>query len=83
LRQAPEGITLLFSTRFSTATQAAASSAVSEYHVTKAQAIEELRRLLAIKAFTADNSAEKISSNPLRVELFSFFLFSCFRRLWE
>jgi hypothetical protein len=61
----PEGIAFLFGTRFSEALQVPAERVAIQYQITKEDAIEELRRLLIIKAFTADVDANKISPTPL------------------
>jgi hypothetical protein len=68
LLRSPEGITFLFSTRFSNDLQVAASQLSVDYNVTADQAIEELRRLPAIKAFTEDHNADKISPTTLMVQ---------------
>ncbi|CZR60727.1 uncharacterized protein PAC_10623 [Phialocephala subalpina] len=64
-----EGIAFLFGSRFSDALRVPAERVAIQYHVTKDDAIEELRRLLVIKAFTADEDATKISPTPLMDEL--------------
>jgi len=61
----PEGIAFLFSPRFSNALYGSAGRLAVEYNITSDQAIEELRRLLAIKVSAEDNNAEKISPTPL------------------
>jgi len=65
LPNSPNGIAFLFSPDFSTALNVPAERAASSYGVTKEQAIEELHRLLALKAFMADHDATKISPTPL------------------
>jgi hypothetical protein len=65
LPENPEGIAFLFGTRFSEALQVPAMRVAIQYQITKEDAIEELRRLLMIKAFTADIDANKISPTPL------------------
>jgi hypothetical protein len=65
LPENPEGIAFLFGTRFSEALQVPAMRVAIQYQITKEDAIEELRRLLIIKAFTADIDANKISPTPL------------------
>lgn len=61
----PKGIAFLFSPRFSEALDVPATRVATEYRTTKEKAIEELRRLLVIKVFMADESAHKISPTPL------------------
>lgn len=60
-----EGIGFLFGQRLSDAIQVPAERVADEYNITKEDAIEELRRLLAIKTFTNDNDGIKISPTPL------------------
>ena len=61
----PEGIDFLFSSRLSEAVQVPAQRVAIQYQITKENVIEELRRLLVIKAFTIDKYATKISPTPL------------------
>jgi hypothetical protein len=68
LPQNLEGIAFLFSSRFSEALQVPAQRVAIPYQITEAEAIEELRRLLAIKVFTADEDANKISPTPLSMK---------------
>lgn len=68
LPKSPEGIEFLFSARFSDALRVPAERVAIEYRITKDDAIEELRRLLVIKAFTADEDATKISPTPLSTQ---------------
>jgi hypothetical protein len=65
LPKSREGIAFLFSSTFSDALQAPAERAATLHEVTREQAVEELRRLLAIKVFTVDEDATKISPTPL------------------
>lgn len=58
----------LFSGAFSTTLQNTSARVAAEYRVTEDEAIEEFRRLLAIKAFTSDVKASKISPTPLSKE---------------
>jgi hypothetical protein len=60
-----EGIEFLFDERFSQALQVPAERVATAYNISKEDAIEELRRLLVIKAFTVDKDANKISPTPL------------------
>ncbi len=64
----PEGIAFLFGSPFSEALQVPAERVALEYQITKEDAIEELRRLLVIKAFTVDKDANKISPTPLSTQ---------------
>ncbi|KUJ11530.1 ubiquitin-domain-containing protein [Mollisia scopiformis] len=60
-----EAVAFLFGSRFSDALQVPAERAAMLYRTTGALAIEEFRRLLAIKMFTVDTDADKISPTPL------------------
>ncbi len=73
LPKSPEGRTFLFSPRFSEALQVPAERVAIRYQVTKAQAIEEFRRLIAIKTFTVDEDATRISTTPLSIQTFHLF----------
>jgi hypothetical protein len=73
LPKSPEGRTFLFSPRFSEALQVPAERVAIRYQVTKAQAIEEFRPLIAIKTFTVDEDATKISPTPLSTQIFHVF----------
>jgi hypothetical protein len=73
LPKTPEGRTFLFSPRFSEGLQLPAERVAIRYQVTKAQAIEEFRRLIAIKTFTVDEDATKISPTPLSMQTFHHF----------
>jgi len=57
----PKGISFLFGLHFSEALQVPAARVAIERKITKDDAIDELRRLLVIKAFTVDENATKIS----------------------
>jgi len=70
----PDGIAFLFSSQFSEAIQAIAKNVAAEYHISSEDAIEELRRLLAIKTFTVDEDATKISPTPLSKQRYSNYL---------
>jgi hypothetical protein len=61
----PEGIAFLFGSRFSDAIQGPSQRVAIISQVSKEEAIEEFRRLLAIKMFTVDEDASKISPTPL------------------
>lgn len=61
----PDGITFLFDPAFAAAVQDAAQRVAAKYGVTEDAATEELRRLLAIKTFTADTDAIKIGPTAL------------------
>jgi hypothetical protein len=63
-----EAIAFLFSSAFGAALKVPAERVASDYHVTTEEAIEELRRLLAIKAFAVDTEATKISPTPLSTQ---------------
>lgn len=63
-----EGITFLFSEAFSNAISVPAKQVAKQYQITAETAMEEFRRLLAIKAFTGDKYATKISPTPLSKE---------------
>jgi hypothetical protein len=65
LPKTPEGVAFLFGSRFSEALQVAAIRAAIGFKITTEAAIEEFRRFLAIKAFTVDEDANKISPTPL------------------
>ena len=85
----PRGIQFLFSPAFSSAIlvspyylknpktcanlKVTAEHVASTYKITQEEAIEEFRRLLAIKAFTMDENATKISPTPLSTFLEYFF----------
>ena len=73
LPKTPEGRTFLFGPRFSEALQVPAERVAIRYQVTKAQAIEEFRRLIAIKTFMVDEDATKISPTPLSMQTFHHF----------
>jgi hypothetical protein len=73
LPRSPEGRTFLFSPRFSEALQLPAERVAIRYQVTKAQAIEEFRLLIAIKTFTVDEDSTKISPTPLSMQTFHHF----------
>ncbi|KAF2436929.1 hypothetical protein EJ08DRAFT_6734 [Tothia fuscella] len=64
-----EGIAFLYSQRLSQALIEPAQRAASEYNIVAERAIEELRPLLALKTFTNDEYADKISPTPLMDEL--------------
>jgi hypothetical protein len=61
----PEGIAFLFSPPFSEALEVRAEYLAIKYQINTEDAIEELRRLLAIKAFTVDKDGNKISPTTL------------------
>lgn len=61
----PEGIAFLFSPRFFETLQATAENVADEYMITLEEAIEEFRRLVAMKTFADDQYATKISPSPL------------------
>ncbi|KAF2651102.1 hypothetical protein K491DRAFT_682473 [Lophiostoma macrostomum CBS 122681] len=61
-----DAVTFLFSTYFS---KALSGEAANVYGVSSNDAIEEFRRLLAIKAFTVDVNADKISPTPIMDQL--------------
>jgi hypothetical protein len=54
-------VDFLFGSEFSTALQDSADQASKIYDITALQALEEFRRLVAIKAFTSDVDTTKIS----------------------
>lgn len=60
-----DAIAFLFSSEFSVAFQDVVEEIGRVYRVSREQAIEEFRRLLAIKTFTFDVNATKISPTPL------------------
>jgi len=60
-----DGIAFLFGSAFSEALQAPAERAAVLFQVTEEEAIEEFRRLLAIKTFKVDEDATNISPTPL------------------
>lgn len=62
-------IEFLFGSRLSKALRVPAQRAANHYAISKEDAIEELRRFLAIKVFTADVNATKISPTPLMDQL--------------
>ncbi|RDW60196.1 hypothetical protein BP5796_11802 [Coleophoma crateriformis] len=67
LAHAPNGINFLFSTQLYDMLKGTASQdhIARIYNVTIERAVEELRRLLAIKTFMRDYDADKISPTPL------------------
>lgn len=65
LPNTPGGVDFLFGQSFSEALQITAERVAVVYKITKEEVIEELRRFLAIKAFTCDKYAVKISPTPL------------------
>jgi len=77
----PDGIAFLFGPNFSEALQVPADRVALAYQVTKEAAIEELRRLLAIKVFTVDEDATKTSPTPLSTQNYpnhlSYFMLTC------
>lgn len=60
-----KGMTFLFGKRFSKALQKPADVVATKYDITKDRAIEEFRRFIAIKTFTVDHDATKISPTPI------------------
>jgi hypothetical protein len=73
LPKSPEGRAFLFSPRFSGGLQVPAERIAIRYQVTNAEAIEEFRRLIAIKTFTVDEDATKISHTPIRTQNVPYF----------
>lgn len=61
----PEGVNFLFNSSFADALEIPAKRLAKEYCITEDEAIEEFRRLVAIKTFTVDQDATKISPTPL------------------
>lgn len=60
-----EGIVFLFSSAFTAALEATAERLVRGCGFTVEKVINEFRRLLAIKVFSSDEDATKISPTPL------------------
>ena len=58
---------------FAELVNAAASNISEEYRITNEQALEELPRFIAIKMFTVDEDATKISPTPLFMYHFPIF----------
>lgn len=56
----PKGITFLFSNRFTKSVKEKAQNLAFQFRLSKEEVTEELRRLIAIKAFTADEDGYKI-----------------------
>lgn len=69
-----QGIHFLFSPNFSEALDTTARRAAAEYQITKEDVLEELRRFLAIKVFTVDEYATKISPTPFSMKITSILL---------
>ncbi|PVH87533.1 hypothetical protein DL98DRAFT_581543 [Cadophora sp. DSE1049] len=69
MHKIPEGIIFLFSTRFSNSIAATAHNLAMQYRLPTGNVIEELRRLIAIKTFTADEDGTKIMPTNLMDEL--------------
>lgn len=65
LRVPREGIAFLFAPRFSDVLYGAAARVTRAYNTYPVKAIEEFRRLLALKVLTRDYRATKISPTPL------------------
>lgn len=65
ITNSPQSIAFLYGSRFTNAMKEAASNAAVLFNVTAAQAIEELRRLLALKVFARDDQGRKIGATPL------------------
>ncbi|CAG8975316.1 hypothetical protein HYALB_00010559 [Hymenoscyphus albidus] len=65
----PQTIAFLHGPRFSDAMNEAATAinTTGSFNVTPAQAVEELRRFLALKVFIHDDKAEKLSPTPLMI----------------
>ena len=59
------GIKFLFDPTFASTLKSTASRLAAEYRIKEDEAIEEVRRLFAMKAFTSDEKASKISPTPL------------------
>lgn len=68
-RLSTQAISFLFSPAFSDALQEHAAHVRVVYNVATEKVIEEFRRLLAIKTFTSDVDATKISPTPLSKSL--------------
>lgn len=60
-----DAIDFIFEPRFSDSLRVTAERAAKTYNVTPSEAIEEFRRLLAIKTLVFDIDAVKISPTPL------------------
>lgn len=76
-----DSIAFLFDSRFAEAFRVPAERVAIEYRITKDEAIVEFRRLLAIKVFTVDEKATKISPTPLSTQHhlyhLSYFMLTC------
>ncbi|KAL2070665.1 hypothetical protein VTL71DRAFT_13691 [Oculimacula yallundae] len=69
MHNVPQGIVFLFSDRVSNSVEGKAQDLASHTDSTKEDFIEELRRLIAIKTFTADEDGTKIMPNDLMDEM--------------
>ena len=67
-----KGIAFLFSSRFYDALQVPAQTVAFAFDTSVDSAIEEFRRLIAIKVFTTDKEAEIISPTPLSTRAYLF-----------
>jgi hypothetical protein len=78
----PQGVSFLFTPRFTRVLQQAAESVAIEYQITKEDALEEFRRMLVIKAFIVDTDATKIGPTPLSkpVRLLIFLILCSIRK---
>ena len=61
----PAAIKYLYSSDFAEALDETAFNIAAECRITKEQALEEFRRFIAIKMFTVDDDATKISPTPI------------------
>jgi hypothetical protein len=68
LPENPKGIEFLYSSPFCKVLEVPANRVAMEFGVARENVIEELRRFLAIKAFTVDKDANKISPTPLSTQ---------------
>lgn len=76
LPDTPQAIAFLFHQQFSEALDTPAQIVATQNGITKENAIEELRRFLAIKTFVHDEFASKISPTPLSKHLYLFICLS-------
>lgn len=67
MSNSPEGVAFLHGPRFSNAMKEAAiaTNAAVTFNITADQAVEELRRFLALKVFLQDDKAEKLAPSSL------------------
>lgn len=65
ITDSPQIIAFLYGRHFTTTLKETAENAAEDYGVTPDQAVEEFRRLLALKIFSNDSDGRKIGATPL------------------